>query len=78
MIEALTERLSAVSGCPRLEAELLVAAVLQSSRDKIIARSLSLTEEQHTQLELWIARRLRHEPLAYILGTKEFGLCLCS
>lgn len=58
---------------PRLEAEILLSETLQLDRVRLIldaARPL-LTEELNRYKEL-IVRRRRGEPLAYILGRREF------
>ena len=57
----------------RLEAEALLAHVLQMSRAQVLAhpeRSLSSQED----LAVWevLRRRLSREPLAYIIGRREF------
>ncbi len=58
---------------PRLDAEVLLAHVLEISRAQLYAqfhRGL-----KPTQLEAyrgWVERRAEHEPVAYILGYKEF------
>lgn len=74
--EALTfakTRLAAVTDQPILEAECLLAHTLQSSRAHLHAwpeRYLTLTEQQ--QYSVYLNRRLKHEPIAYLTGTKEF------
>jgi release factor glutamine methyltransferase len=65
----------------RLEAELLLCRVLAIGRERLFTR---LHEEigraQQDELEGLLARRLAHEPAAYIVGRREFyGLTLeCS
>jgi len=57
----------------RLDAELLLAHVLDVSRASVIARDdRELTPEELGDFEQLLARRLRGEPLAYLTGTKEF------
>jgi release factor glutamine methyltransferase len=77
-LQSIARAFSVVSDTPRLDAELLIAAVLQCSRAQVLADTKpSLTRTQQQQLEHFIARRLNHEPMAYILGQKEFwGLTL--
>ncbi len=63
------------AGCdaPRLEAELLLGHELGLSRPQLIARwdqGLS-TDQAESYLEL-VGRRVHREPLAYIVGHKEF------
>lgn len=56
-----------------LDAELLLIFVLKKTREYIIAHSdESLTAVQVKQLSRLLERRLNREPLAYIVGTKEF------
>lgn len=58
---------------PRLEAELLLAHVLDASKqDLILHPDRELTDTQEKQFEQLIQRRCRKEPVAYILGHREF------
>jgi len=69
----MTARLAA-AGCenPRLDAELLLAHVLETGRSGLYADSRRvLTVDEGEALETLLARRERREPLAYILG--EWG-----
>ena len=57
----------------RLDAELLLAHVLDVPRASVIARDdRVLTPEELGDFEQLLARRVRGEPLAYLTGTKEF------
>lgn len=57
----------------RLDAELLLAHVLDVPRSAVIARDERiLTINQIEAFERLVARRQAGEPLAYLLGTKEF------
>ena len=57
----------------RLEAEALLAHVLQVSRTQILAHpERPLTPEEERALSEALRRRLDREPLAYITGSKEF------
>ncbi len=57
----------------RLQAELLLAHTLQTSRAMLLARlSDSISQEVAAEYAASVARRLKHEPLAYILGHREF------
>ena len=64
------QRLAAVSDTPRLDAELLMAGALGVTRSDLLIRHTSspLPAEFADNL----ARRLRHEPVAQILGVQEF------
>lgn len=56
-----------------LDVELLLAHELKKSREFVLAHpEIELTKKQETNYKQLIARRLKHEPLAYILGHKEF------
>ena len=57
----------------RLDSELLLSYVLQRPRHWLHAHGDStLPYEQQVQAEQFLARRLRHEPLAYLVRHKEF------
>ncbi|MGH8481994.1 MAG: peptide chain release factor N(5)-glutamine methyltransferase, partial [Nevskiaceae bacterium] len=57
----------------RLDAELLLAHVLDVSRASVVARDeRELTPEEQGDFEQLLARRMAGEPLAYLTGTKEF------
>lgn len=58
---------------PRLDAEVLLCAVLQCERIKLYMDfERPLTGAELAQYKNYVARRGQHEPLAYILGEKEF------
>ncbi len=65
-------------GVASLDAQLLLARLLATTRTRLIAhdeRTLTLAES--AQWSAWLERRLGGEPLAYLLGEKEFcGLML--
>lgn len=54
----------------KLEAEMLAAHALHLDRPGVLARLQSTVET--TSLDTLLGRRLAHEPLAYILGWREF------
>jgi len=62
--------LEAVSDSPRLDAELLTAHALGVTRESMILRHLG--DPAPAALEALIARRLAHEPVAYITGSRAF------
>lgn len=71
--EALREaagRLAATSDSARLDAELLMAEVMGVSRGELLLRHMQ--DEAPAAFEALVLRRERHEPVAYILGRKEF------
>ncbi len=58
---------------PRLEAELLLAHVLDASKEDLILHpARELTDSQGEQFQQFVQRRCRKEPLAYIVGQREF------
>lgn len=58
---------------PRLDAEVLLCAVLQCERIKLYMDfERPLTAAELAQYKNYVARRGQREPLAYILGEKEF------
>jgi release factor glutamine methyltransferase len=73
VLESATERLAA-TGCetPRVDAELLLAHVLGTSRSELRTESRrELDPGQLAELEGFVTRREGREPLAYVLG--EWG-----
>lgn len=68
-----TEQLKKYSDTSHLDAELLVMEVTQQTREHLIAYpETALTSHQQKELEKLTQRRIRGEPIAYILGHKEF------
>lgn len=57
--------------CPRLEARILLAYVLNGDVTDIMT-GIILNEEQTVKLDGLIKRRLNHEPLDKIIGKREF------
>lgn len=69
-IRQATERLSETSDTARLDAELLMAQALRVSRSEMLLRHQEASVP--ADFELMIARRARHEPVAYIIERAEF------
>jgi release factor glutamine methyltransferase len=68
-----TQRLAASSDSAGLDAQVLLAAVLEQPRAWIAAHAeASLTQPQLEQLETLLEKRARGEPLPYLLGHWEF------
>lgn len=63
-------RLAGISGTPRLDAELLMAHALHIPRDRLLL--FDLDRAAPAGFEALVARRLAHEPVAYILGRRAF------
>lgn len=58
---------------PRLDAELLLAHVLETNRASVLAHpERLLTPKELTRFRALVARRAAREPLPYIVGTREF------
>lgn len=55
-----------------LDAELLMASVAGVTREEAITGSIELSDEILYKFETFVARREKREPIAYILGHKEF------
>lgn len=65
-----TEALASISESPRLDAELLMAHALGATRSELLLRHMrDAVPDAFAPL---LARRLAHEPVAYILGMQEF------
>jgi release factor glutamine methyltransferase len=65
-----TQRLAAVSDTPRLDAELLMAHALGTTREQLLLRHLD--DPTPATFSDLIDRRLAHEPIAYITGARDF------
>ena len=65
-----TARLAAVSDTARLDAELLMAQALGVTRSDLLLRYMR--DAAPDTFAPLLARRERHEPIAYILGRQEF------
>ncbi|AIT64189.1 peptide chain release factor N(5)-glutamine methyltransferase [Coxiella burnetii] len=69
----ISQQLTTVSKTPRLDAELLLECVLKKSRADLFAYpEIQLNSSQQKTLSAYVKRRLKGEPIAYILGQKEF------
>jgi len=69
-LAAAASRLEGVSETPRLDAELLMAHALDCSREQMLLAALD--RESPGAFESLLARRLQHEPVAYITGRRAF------
>lgn len=63
-------QLAATSDTARLDAELLMAEALGVSRSELLLRHMQ--DEAPVAFDALVTRREAHEPVAYILGRKEF------
>lgn len=67
------ERLQLISGSPRLDAELLLSSVLAKPRSFLYAWPEQRVQLRHREaFDALLKRRSQGEPLAYILGRREF------
>jgi len=72
-LQSVANTLETVTDSARLEAELLLQSTLSCSRAWLYTYpDHSLTEEQEAVLQRQLVRRMHGEPMAYILGQKEF------
>lgn len=69
-LAAATQRLAEISDTPRLDAELLMAHALGVARDDLLMRHIEAPAPDG--FEALVARRLAHEPVAYITGSRGF------
>ena len=69
-IAAAAARLAAFSATPRLDAELLMAHALGIVREEMLLSCTDAAAPAH--FEALVARRLAHEPVAYIVGRRAF------
>ncbi|MFD1034275.1 peptide chain release factor N(5)-glutamine methyltransferase [Sphingomonas hankookensis] len=65
-----TQRIATVSDTPRLDAELLAAYALGCSRETMLLARLD--DLAPAGFEMLVERRLTHEPVAYIIGSRAF------
>jgi len=55
-----------------LDAQVLLAEAAHTDRATLVAGSIDLTPEVAARYEAFVGRRAAHEPVAYILGRREF------
>lgn len=73
LIEAGYEKLGNYSETPRLDAEILLAKVLETGRFELFIKNNDEVDEEKKELfESFVARRMKFEPVAYITKEKEF------
>lgn len=73
LLKTATKQLDAVSESPVLDAELLLAHALDKNRTYLIAFSETIpTPQQQQAFDSLIKRRLEGEPVAHLLGQREF------
>ena len=73
LLQSAITRLKTITSTPQLEAETLLSTVLNIPRIKIWTQdNLAITPAQEKAFEALLTRRLNHEPLAYLIESKEF------
>ncbi len=73
IIQSAASQLADISSTPKLDIEVLLAHVLQKDRSWLVAHDdYSPTAEELGSFMAYIERRKEGEPLAYILGHKDF------
>ncbi|MGQ0558938.1 MAG: peptide chain release factor N(5)-glutamine methyltransferase [Sphingosinicella sp.] len=70
VLAAATRRLAEVSETPRLDAELLMAHALGTNRERLLLDDLH--DDTPAAFGSLVERRLAHEPVAYIIGRRDF------
>ena len=61
---------------PRNESRMLLQHIMGYTHAQLITHDQEiLTEQQINQLNILAKRREQGEPMAYLLGTREFGSC---
>lgn len=73
ILQAAKVKLSPVTDCPSLEAELLLAHLLKQSRTYLFAHlDDELAADVHHAMMIALERRAAGEPIAYITGQRDF------
>jgi release factor glutamine methyltransferase len=72
LADAVAQLVSAGVQNPRLDAETMLAAACHCSRAAVICGLARIDDAAHERFAAMVARRKQREPLAYILGHKEF------
>ena len=73
LLSGITQRLSAISDTPVLDASVLLAYIVDKPRTWVLAHpELKLTTQQKRQLDESLARLERGESFPYVLGHWEF------
>lgn len=73
LVRKISHQLQSHSESPQLDAELLVAAIIHCSRAQLFTHpERELTSLEQKKLEEYVRRRCLGEPIAYLLGYKEF------
>ncbi len=72
-LQSARQRISHTSDSASLDAQVLLAAVLDADRAYLLAHpERVLTDDEQARFEAWVERCAAGEPLAYILGKRAF------
>ena len=72
-LKSATSRLTGISASPVAEAEELLGRLLGLARAELyLERTRELSAEEWQQLDRWLTRRVRGEPVQYISGRAAF------
>ena len=72
-LHAASSELAGLSPSPRCDVEIMVMRVCSLSRSTLITQAdNALTSDQEAQLQELVARRKHGEPIAYLVGSREF------
>lgn len=67
------KKLKKTSVSPQLDVEVMFAHALGKTREHVLAHpEIKLSRNQELKIKNYVARRAKHEPIAYITGHKEF------
>ncbi len=73
LLEAVTARLAGVSESPRLDAEILLGRAIDMPRSYLFAHPEDVPDDAAIErFEGTVSRRMAGEPMAYIMGIREF------
>jgi len=72
-LKVLSAKIHKISNVPQLEAEILVSFALGKPKEFLFSHpELELSTKSEKKLKSLLKRRLKHEPISYITGKKEF------
>jgi release factor glutamine methyltransferase len=73
LLQSASQRLTAISPTPRLDAELLLAYAIKRSRTYLLAWPEAVpSPAQADRFQHLVERRCQGEPIAYLIGRREF------
>ena len=72
IIQEATHYLSDITDTPKLESEILLAALLQKDRLDFYKRNISIDDLSYKKYQSLLSERRKGKPIAYLTGKKEF------